>query len=82
MREDTREVPHGTTLRLHELREWHVAIGECWKCGHVAEIQQALLRRMRSPLAVLGDLSFNMKCSKCGQGGMHRLSVRKLPPHC
>jgi hypothetical protein len=82
MREDAPVVPHGTMLRLHELREWHVVVAECWKCGHRAEVQQALLKRMRLLSMRLDDVSFRMKCTKCGQGGMQRLSVRKLPRNC
>lgn len=48
MHEDAPIVPHGTHMRLGELREWHVVVAECWKCGYRAEVQQALLKRMRS----------------------------------
>lgn len=76
---DERRIVGGLYLRLDELQEWHEVEAKCWKCGHVAAVPLATLRRGRSPFTKLVDLGGKMRCSRCNTGGAQELIVRKLP---
>lgn len=76
---DDRRIVGGLYLRLGDLAQWHVVVAKCWKCGHVASIPHATLKRGRSPFTKLIDATFRMRCTACGMGGAQEVVVTKLP---
>jgi hypothetical protein len=66
-------------IRVGDLREWHIIIATCFKCGHNDRLMAGALAWERSPHTKLGDLERKLRCTHCGNRADNTLSVRMMP---
>lgn len=72
-------LPAKFAFRLEDLRPWHVVRASCVACGRKVVLPQEVLWRGRSRHERLVDLEKCLRCTRCGQRGMHRLDISLAP---
>lgn len=73
------EVENGLQMRVYDLREWHMVVARCWRCGHGGQVPLRLLKTGRRASLKLVDATMSMRCTQCGVRGIQQITVYKLP---
>lgn len=66
------------SIRLRDLRQWHMIIATCIRCRHRARLEASFLAWDRPSETYLVDLQRKLRCSRCGNRAENTLSVRAL----
>ena len=67
------------SLRLSDLREWHVVTATCSRCQRQTDLTVSGLSWERPPSTRLADLERHLRCTHCGNRAGNTFSVRMVP---